>query len=135
MSLILSSHYTEVPAQSNANIGHGACSYPIPSTAETLLAWAGGSRISHVSIKLCPFVYKFISNIYYFNEIASSAPLIITRSQIDDTPSLPTQPKTPKTYSLKDILLEFRPITSVYYEPFKSELKQIARVFLPSSFP
>jgi Transposase IS4 len=96
-----------------------------------------GRGVSHKprSIKLCPFAYKFISNIHYFNEIASSAPLIITRSQMDDTPSLPTQPKTPKTYSLEDILLEFGPITSVYYEPFKSEPKQTARALLPSSFP
>jgi hypothetical protein len=54
---------------------------------------------------------------------------------MDDTPSPPKQPKTQKAYSLEDILLEFGPITSVYYKPFKCEPKQTARALLPSSFP
>jgi hypothetical protein len=52
-----------------------------------------------------------------------------------NTPNLPTQSKTQKAQSLEDILLEFGPITGVYYEPFKCKLKQIARVLLPLSFP
>jgi hypothetical protein len=39
---------------------------------------------------------------------------------MSDTPS-------PLTQSLEDILLELGPITSVSYEPFKCEPKQIAR--------
>jgi hypothetical protein len=54
---------------------------------------------------------------------------------IANTPNLLTQSKTQKAQSLEDILLEFRPITGVYYKSFKCVLKQTARVFLPLSFP
>ena len=46
-----------------------------------------------------------------------------------------TKPKRQKAQSLEDILVEFGPITSVSYEPFKCEPKQLAKALLPASFP
>jgi len=54
---------------------------------------------------------------------------------MDDTSSLPTQPKRQKAQSLEDILLKLGPITSVSYEPFKCEPQQTAKALLPTSFP
>ena len=90
----------------------------IPSSGETLAALSIGVSLGQRSIILYTFVYKFISKLYYFNKIASSALLIITRLQIDNTLNLPTQPKRQKAQSLKDILLKLRLITSVSYDLF-----------------
>ena len=46
----------------------------IPSTGETLLARDRGVSHRQHSIILCIFAYKFISNLLYLNEIASSSP-------------------------------------------------------------
>ena len=54
---------------------------------------------------------------------------------MDDTSSLPTQPKRQKAQSLEDILLELRLITGVSYEPFKCEPRQLAKALLPPFFP
>jgi len=47
---------------------------PIPSTAETCPALSRGVSHRLHSIKLCIFIYKFIHNLHYWNEIASSTP-------------------------------------------------------------
>ena len=54
---------------------------------------------------------------------------------MDDTSSLPTQPKKQKAQSLEDILLQLGPITNVSYQPFKCESSQPAQALLPASFP
>jgi hypothetical protein len=55
---------------------------------------------------------------------------------IELTPDLPPQPKKQKAQSLEDILLSLGLITSVSYEPFQAEPKQVARAVLPlSSIP
>jgi hypothetical protein len=54
---------------------------------------------------------------------------------MDSSSSPLPKSKQRKALSLKDILLEFGPITGVSYEPFKCEPKQSARALLPLSFP
>ncbi len=47
---------------------------PIPWTGETWSTLAGGSRLASTALILCTFAYKFISKLYYLNEIASNSP-------------------------------------------------------------
>jgi hypothetical protein len=56
---------------------------------------------------------------------------------MEDTspPTPPIQPKKQNTQSLPDILQKLGPITSVSYNPFQCEPRQVARALLPTSFP
>ncbi len=54
---------------------------------------------------------------------------------MDSSSSPPPKSKQRKAPSLEDILHDFGPITSVSYEPFKCEPKQLARALLSLSFP
>jgi hypothetical protein len=56
-----------------------------------------------------------------------AVPLQLRVRAMEDTSNPPTQPKRQKAQSLQDILLQLRPITSVSYEPFQCEPKQVAR--------
>ena len=94
-----------------------------------------GISLRQHSIILCTFAYKFISNLHYLNEIASSSPIITRLAMEDPISDPPTQPKRQKAQSLEDILLELGPITSISYEPFQGEPRQAARALLPTSFP
>ena len=45
-----------------------------------------------------------------------------------------TEPNRQKARSLEDILLEFKPIEQVFYDPFQVEPKRVATAVLPPTF-